>query len=1054
MLRSIGLRLSKSFSRRLKKSRCNRSGFNYSRSLRAESLEDRRLLSVSTLWAKQLGTSSSDYSYGVSADGLGNVYISGDTNGSLGGTNAGGVDAFVGKYDASGTLLWTKQLGTSSSDSNTGVSADGLGNVYISGFTGGSLGGTNAGGYDAFVSKYDASGTLVWTKQLGTASDDFSTGVSADGLGNVYISGSTNGSLGGTNAGSRDAFVSKYDASGTLLWTKQLGTSSVDDSTGVSADGLGNVYISGYTSGSLGGANAGSNDAFVSKYDASGTLLWTQQLGTSSNDFSTSVSFDGLGNVYISGETSGSLGGTHAGSGDAFVSKYSASGTLLWSKQLGTSSTDSSKSVSADGLGNVYISGFTDGNLGSTNPGSHDVFVSKYDATGTLLWTKQYGTSSLDVGSGVSADGLGDVYISGETDGNLWGTHGGLDAIVVRIDEPFLVNTTADTVDAILGDGLAADASGNTSLRAAIQEANALGGSTIINLPAGTYSLTRTGSESSAYNDLDITGNITIVGDGPGLTVINAAALNSDGVGAHDRIFEVNGASAALDLSGVTLTGATTSATGGAVYVTSGATVDFRRVAFVGNTSTGAAPYGGALRIGGGTIVSVRDSVFTNNVASYGAAIYVNAGSSNLTTLTIGSTVFGKNTASTQAPNVYGENDWVTYVNEGNNVSDNNNGNRFLFNAGLGDVIDTVTSASALIIVTDISDNINSGNDVYARSLREAVIAANSSNDTVWLPAWKHRLTIAGSESSTSTNDLDITGDVTIVGTGAGLSIIDAFDLNSDGVGAHDRIFEVNGASAALDLSGVTLTGATTSATGGAVYVTSGATVDFRRVAFVGNTSTGAAPYGGALRIGGGTIVSVRDSVFTNNVASYGAAIYVNAGSSNLTTLTIGSTVFGKNTASTQAPNVYGENDWVTYVNEGNNVSDNNNGNRFLFNAGLGDVIDTTTPSASLYVVISVADTYDDIDNTFNMSLRDAVRVANITSGANTIWLPAWLLLLTREGTDGSTNDVSKGDLDVTENLTIRGVNSKTTVDAQMIVDVAFQTISATLTHLNVTVND
>ena len=119
----------------------------------------------------------------MSADGLGNVYISGYTYGSLGGPNAGGHDAFVSKYDAAGTLQWSRQLGTMSGDDSHGVSADGLGNVYISGYTGGSLGGPNAGSYDAFVSKYDAAGSLQWTRQLGTTSDDYSFGVSADGLG-------------------------------------------------------------------------------------------------------------------------------------------------------------------------------------------------------------------------------------------------------------------------------------------------------------------------------------------------------------------------------------------------------------------------------------------------------------------------------------------------------------------------------------------------------------------------------------------------------------------------------------------------------------------------------------------------------------------------------------------------------------------------------------------------------------------------------------------------------------------------------------------------------
>jgi len=389
-------------------------------------------------WIRQLGTSRHDYSSGVSADGLGSVYISGHTGGSLGGPNAGGGDAVVSKYDSGGSLLWTRQLGTSSDDHSRGVSADGLGSVYISGWTDGSLGGPNAGYADAFVSKYDSGGSLLWTQQLGTSESDHSFGVSADGLGNVYISGPTYGSLGGPNAGYDDAFVSKYDSGGSLLWTQQLGTSDYDVAFGVSADGLGHVYISGYTKGSLGGPNAGASDAFVSKYDSGGSLLWTQQLGTSTMEASYSVSADRLGNVFIGGNTFGSLGGPNAGGTDAFVSKYDAAGNLLWTQQLGTSSEDRSQGVSADGLGNVYISGSTfGGSLGGPNAGWADAFVSKYDAAGNLLWTQQLGTSSGDYSWGVSADGLGNVYISGGTEGSLGGPNAGdLDAFVAKLVIP------------------------------------------------------------------------------------------------------------------------------------------------------------------------------------------------------------------------------------------------------------------------------------------------------------------------------------------------------------------------------------------------------------------------------------------------------------------------------------------------------------------------------------------------------------------------------------------------------------------------------------------
>ena len=107
------------------------------------------------------------------------------------------------------TLSWKRQLGTSGNDYSYGVATDSDGNVYISGFTEGSLAGTSQGSRDAWVAKYDSGGTLVWKRQLGSSDDD-SYGVATDSNGNVYISGSTQGSMDGTNQGPRDAWVAKY----------------------------------------------------------------------------------------------------------------------------------------------------------------------------------------------------------------------------------------------------------------------------------------------------------------------------------------------------------------------------------------------------------------------------------------------------------------------------------------------------------------------------------------------------------------------------------------------------------------------------------------------------------------------------------------------------------------------------------------------------------------------------------------------------------------------------------------------------------------------------
>jgi len=222
----------------------------------------------------------------------------------------------------------TYQLATN--DYANGVATDSSGNVYVTGGTKGGLeGNTSAGNTDLFVIKYNSSGTKQWTKQNGTDMNDEARGVATDSSGNVYVTGDTYGGLdGNTNAGYNDLFVVKYNSSGTKQWTKQLGTSDEEDAYGVATDSSGNVYVTGYTSGGLDGTNAGGNDLFVVKYNSSGTNLWTKQLGTSSNDNATGVATDSSGNFYVTGGTLGGLdGNTSAGGNDLFVVKYNSSGT-------------------------------------------------------------------------------------------------------------------------------------------------------------------------------------------------------------------------------------------------------------------------------------------------------------------------------------------------------------------------------------------------------------------------------------------------------------------------------------------------------------------------------------------------------------------------------------------------------------------------------------------------------------------------------------------------------------------------------------------------------
>ena len=340
-------------------------------------------------------------SMGITVDNSSNIYVTGYTDGGLDtNTNSGRNDAFIIKYNSSGTKQWTKQLGTSSDDQGRGVTTDLSGNIYVTRETWGNLyGNTNSGSLDIFLVKYNSSGTKLWTKQLGTSSSDEGRGVTTDSSGNIYVTGKTGGGLdGNTSSGGDDMFLVKYNSSGTKQWTKQLGSSEIcpvqfvcEEANGVTTDPSGNIYVTGYTYGGLDG-NTNScddflfqcSDIFLVKYNSSGTKQWTKQLGSSKQEQGKDVTTDSSGNIYVTGTTNGDLdGNTSSGGVDIFIIKYNSSGTKQWTKQLGTSSNDYGRDVTTDSSGNIYVTGTTSGGLeGNTTSGGSDIVLVKYNSSG------------------------------------------------------------------------------------------------------------------------------------------------------------------------------------------------------------------------------------------------------------------------------------------------------------------------------------------------------------------------------------------------------------------------------------------------------------------------------------------------------------------------------------------------------------------------------------------------------------------------------------------------------------------------------------------------
>jgi hypothetical protein len=449
-------------------------------------------------WATYLGDSDDDAGIGIAVDQASNVYVTGRTTTVFGfpgtagsliqNTYGGGFsDVYVTKLNAAGTaIIYSTYLGGGGQDVGTGIAVDTAGNAYVAGATdtesgfpgtaGSLIQRTNAGGFDAFVTKLNAAGTaLVYSTYLGGTGGDEANGIAIDQAGQAYVTGDTfstdfPGSAGSLiqntyGGGSRDAFVTKLNATGTaLVYSTYLGGSGVDQGNGIAVDPAGNAYVTGETdtpgSGFPGTAgsliqstNADGSDAFVTKLNATGTtLVYSTYLGAAASlDFGTGIAVDQAGQAYVTGGTETGTPGSHfpgtadspiqstyagpftGGSlagGDAFVTKLNATGTaLVYSTYLGGSGGDFGTGIAVDAGGNAYVTGGTDtpgsgfpGAVGSLiqntyGGGREDAFVTKLNAAGTaILYSTYLGGSGVDQGFEIAVDQTGNVYVVGNTD--------------------------------------------------------------------------------------------------------------------------------------------------------------------------------------------------------------------------------------------------------------------------------------------------------------------------------------------------------------------------------------------------------------------------------------------------------------------------------------------------------------------------------------------------------------------------------------------------------------------------------------------------------------
>lgn len=237
------------------------------------------------------------------------------------------------RYDADGNLAWDQNLNLNALDEPTSVTVNVDGGGYVVGQATATLHGQTfvGGNSDVFLIKFNSSGVLEWTRMVGSSQADSPTSVVSDNSSNAYVTGSVSGQgstlvsfLTSTTLGGFDSFLLKYDPSGDMLWHQMIASASDDKAGAIDLDDSGNVYIAGYTNGSLDNeCFSGQEDMFLTKYSPSGTRQWTRSIVTQTLDTGIAVSATGDG-VHVVGSTHALLVGNTptAGSSDLFLAKY------------------------------------------------------------------------------------------------------------------------------------------------------------------------------------------------------------------------------------------------------------------------------------------------------------------------------------------------------------------------------------------------------------------------------------------------------------------------------------------------------------------------------------------------------------------------------------------------------------------------------------------------------------------------------------------------------------------------------------------------------------
>ena len=308
------------------------------------------------------------------------VFVTGTSDG---GEKTTGPDICTVAYYGGGDVHWKKRYDGPShmGDGANAIAVDLSGNVYVAGYV---HRGKQTKHSDFCTIKYSRTGELLWDARYDSRrnGNDVATAITVDSSENVYVTGMSQESLSPGEPTSHDYLTIKYNSSGKrILWEKRDDGPGFgnDEPTAIAVDTSGNVYVTGQTTGGTTGA-----DYLTIKYDAGGNKKWGENYDGGRDDRAVDIAVDNtLGNVYITGKSSGTIGNDYATIGyDKYgITLWAGDGAIRYDGKVGD---DEAVAIAADDSGNIFVTGFTTSTTGI------DFYTIRYDSDGNIVWIARY----------------------------------------------------------------------------------------------------------------------------------------------------------------------------------------------------------------------------------------------------------------------------------------------------------------------------------------------------------------------------------------------------------------------------------------------------------------------------------------------------------------------------------------------------------------------------------------------------------------------------------------------------------------------------------------